>query len=128
MIVKSICPFCGVGCGIDLEVEEGKIVRVLPDRSHVVSKGHLCGKGSIAFKSLYAEDGVLYPLKKEGEKFVGISWKEAIDEIYFKLNKIIKEYGPFSVGVWASLNFHGFVSNSQPLGFTGVTSVTPPPL
>jgi formate dehydrogenase major subunit len=41
MIVKSICPFCGVGCGIDLEVEEGKIVRVLPDKTHVVSKGHL---------------------------------------------------------------------------------------
>jgi hypothetical protein len=33
-------------------------------------------------------------------------------------------------GVWASLNFHEFVSNSQPLGFTGVTGkpVTPPPL
>jgi hypothetical protein len=32
------------------------------------------------------------------------------------------------VGVWASLNFHEFLSNSQPLGFNRVTSVTPPPL
>jgi|GEM_PF-4630208 len=38
--------------------------------------------------------------------------------------------GVFTDGVWASLNFHEFVSNSQPLGFNGVTGkpVTPPPL
>jgi len=38
--------------------------------------------------------------------------------------------GSLNLGVWASLNFHEFVSNSQPLGFTRVTGkpVTPPPL
>lgn len=127
MIVKSICPFCGVGCGIDLEVEGGKIVRVLPDKTHVVSKGHLCGKGSVAFKSLYAEDRVLYPLKREGEKFVRISWKEAIEEIYIKLNDIIKKYGPFSVGFYGGCQntleeVYSFMKLARALGTNNVDS------
>jgi pyruvate-formate lyase-activating enzyme len=50
-----------------------------------------------------------------------VMWEDDLNEV-----KKMVEY----FGVWASLNFHEFVSNSQPLGFTGVTEkpVTPPPL
>lgn len=127
MIVKSICPFCGVGCGLDLVVEGGKIVKVLPDKTHVVSRGHLCGKGSVSFKSLYAEDRVLYPLKRVGDKFVRISWEEAIEEIYLKLSEIIKKYGPFSVGFYGGCQntleeVYSFMKLARALGTNNVDS------
>jgi gentisate 1,2-dioxygenase len=47
-----------------------------------------------------------------------------------ELLRLIAKQGKIQKGVWASLNFHEFVSNSQPLGFNRVTGkpVTPPPL
>ncbi|MCQ4343379.1 MAG: hypothetical protein NO117_00240, partial [Sulfolobales archaeon] len=41
-LVPSICPYCGVGCGLLLDVEGGKVVRVIPNRNHVLSKGKVC--------------------------------------------------------------------------------------
>ncbi|BDC17944.1 formate dehydrogenase subunit alpha [Acidianus sp. HS-5] len=127
MLVKTICPFCGVGCGLELEVSDDKITRVLPDKSHVVSKGHICGKGSIAFKSLYAEDRLFYPLKREGDKFIRISWKEAIDEISLRLSKIIKDYGPFAVGFYGGCQntleeVYSFMKLARALGTNNVDS------
>ncbi len=127
MLVKTICPFCGVGCGLELEVSEGKITRILSDKSHVVSKGHICGKGSVAFKSLYAEDRILHPLKREGNSFVKISWKEAIDEISSRLKKIIEEYGPFAVGFYGGCQntleeVYSFMKLARALGTNNVDS------
>jgi hypothetical protein len=51
-----------------------------------------------------------------------------MDMVKWLISKIGEVNGYVSSGVWASLNFHEFVSNSQPLGFNRVTSVTPPPL
>jgi len=71
--VKSICPYCGVGCGLKLEVINNIIVRVAPDPSHIVSKGRICGKGSTAHEPIYSWDRILYPLKKEKGAFIRIS-------------------------------------------------------
>ena len=43
--VPSVCPYCGTGCGVLLEVVEGKLVSTLPLKSHPVNEGKLCIKG-----------------------------------------------------------------------------------
>jgi anaerobic selenocysteine-containing dehydrogenase len=45
--VSSICPFCGVGCGMGLRVEDNRVVAVEPVPNHPVSQGKLCAKGGI---------------------------------------------------------------------------------
>ena len=45
--VSSICPFCGVGCGMGLRVEDNRIVAVEPVPNHPVSQGKLCAKGTL---------------------------------------------------------------------------------
>ena len=62
-VVKSVCPFCAVGCGQDVYVKDGKVVQIEGDPDSPVSRGRLCPKGS-ASKQLvtgsYREHKVRY--------------------------------------------------------------------
>src|SRR5579863_944567 len=46
--VKTVCPYCGVGCGMVLQVESGQVVKVSGDKEHPANFGRLCTKGSSA--------------------------------------------------------------------------------
>src|SRR3954468_3558837 len=45
-VVKSICPYCGVGCAQDVYVKDGKVVQIEGNADSPVSRGRLCPKGS----------------------------------------------------------------------------------
>ena len=84
---KTACVLCGNGCGLEVEVENNRIIKVRPDKDSPTSEGYVCRKGmNIAFHQHNA-DRVLYPLKKVGDKFERVSWDQAINEIAEKLNK-----------------------------------------
>ncbi|MEK7678016.1 MAG: hypothetical protein AAB676_19465, partial [Verrucomicrobiota bacterium] len=44
--VKTICPYCGVGCGLAVTVRAGRVVQVRGDKDHPSTLGHLCPKGA----------------------------------------------------------------------------------
>jgi NADP-reducing hydrogenase subunit HndD len=46
---RTVCAFCGVGCNLELRVQDGEIVRVDSPRDHDVTSGHLCIKGRFGF-------------------------------------------------------------------------------
>ncbi|MHA7186338.1 hypothetical protein ACX84Q_23795, partial [Burkholderia pseudomallei] len=50
--VKTVCPYCGVGCGMVLHVEDGEVVKVSGDAEHPTNLGRLCTKGSSAHVAL----------------------------------------------------------------------------
>ena len=91
---KTTCVMCGTRCGLEVQVEDNRIVKVRPDKDSPISEGYVCRKGmNIAFHQHNA-DRVLYPLKKVGDKFVRVSWEQAISEITGKLKNILQEHGP----------------------------------
>ena len=47
--IQTICPFCGCGCGLNLEVMDGEVIGVLPVNDHPVGRGSLCIKGWNAY-------------------------------------------------------------------------------
>jgi formate dehydrogenase major subunit len=49
-IVKSICPYCAVGCGQDVYVKDGKVVQIEGDPDSPISRGRLCPKGSASLQ------------------------------------------------------------------------------
>ncbi len=49
-VVKSICPYCAVGCGQNVYVKEGKVVQIEGDPQSPVSRGRLCPKGSASLQ------------------------------------------------------------------------------
>ena len=90
------CVLCAQNCGLTVEVENNRIVKVTPDKSNVRSEGYFCRKGMNIAYHQHNADRLKYPLKKVGDKFERISWDQAIDEIAEKLKGIIGQYGPRS--------------------------------
>ena len=95
-IHKTGCVLCAQNCGLEIEVENNRIVKVKPDKSNQKSEGYFCRKGMNIAYHQHNADRLKYPLKKVGDKFERISWDQAIDEIAAKLKSIIGQYGPRS--------------------------------
>jgi len=83
--VKSICTYCGVGCGILIKVKSNKIIGVRGDANNPVNKGNLCIKGSLGYEFVNHPDRLTKPLIKKDGKFVEASWEEALDYVSEKL-------------------------------------------
>ena len=96
---KTWCNLCAVTCGLELEVENNKIINVRPDASSPRSNGYCCRKGRTAKYFVEHGDRVLYPRKKVGDHYERISWEQAYREIAEKANAILKLHGPRSAAV-----------------------------
>ena len=96
---KTWCNLCAVTCGLELEVENNKIINVRPDASSPRSNGYCCRKGRTAKYFVEHGDRVLYPRKKVGDHYERISWEQAYREIAEKANTILKLHGPRSAAV-----------------------------
>jgi formate dehydrogenase major subunit len=100
--VPTTCPYCGVGCGLNLVVKDGKVVGVEPYKRTPVNEGKLCPKGASCWEPVHSPDRLTTPLIKKGDKFEKATWDEAIDLIVKKFTEIHKAGGPKSVGFQTS--------------------------
>jgi formate dehydrogenase alpha subunit len=88
--VPTICPYCGVGCGILLGIKQGRVVSARGDRSNSTSRGQLCVKGRFgAFEFVNHPARLKKPLIKKDGEFHEASWPEALDYIAEKLKPFI---------------------------------------
>jgi anaerobic selenocysteine-containing dehydrogenase len=93
---KTGCVLCAQNCGLEVEIENNRIVKVKGDKSNVRSEGYVCRKGMNIANHQHNADRLKYPLKRVGSTFERISWEQAIDEIGAKLKGIVEQYGPKS--------------------------------
>ena len=56
-VTTTVCPYCGVGCNLELHVQDNEIVKVTSPADHSVTGGHLCIKGRFGFQHVQARDG-----------------------------------------------------------------------
>ncbi|HSI46487.1 MAG TPA: bifunctional nitrate reductase/sulfite reductase flavoprotein subunit alpha [Methylophilus sp.] len=108
--VKSVCPYCGVGCGIVMEVEDNpetkaqRVIKVYGDKQHPTNYGRLCTKGSTCIQAI-ADSGRLeyaYVRPGRGEESVRTSMDEAIKETARRLRGILDEHGPDAIALYVS--------------------------
>jgi anaerobic selenocysteine-containing dehydrogenase len=97
--VVGICGICPGGCGVEIELVDGRIERLLPLKGHPV--GIVCPRGAHAKEVVYSPDRLLYPLARVGAKgegrFEQISWDAALDRIAERLLEIKLTSGPQAV-------------------------------
>mgnify|MGYP000887938761 CR=1 FL=1 len=91
--VKSICTYCGVGCGIILGTKGDRVVKVTGNRESPVNRGHLCVKGRFGFEFIDHPDRLKMPLVKKDGEFKEVSWDEALEVIVDKLKSIREKNG-----------------------------------
>jgi len=107
---KSVCRFCGTGCGIMVATKKDRIVAVKGDPAAPVNRGLNCIKGYFNAKIMYGADRLRQPLMRLGKdgnfsktgKFKPVSWKRAFDEMEKQIKKTLKEMGPTGIAVFGS--------------------------
>ncbi len=125
--VKTTCPYCGVGCGLNVAIKPGTVSEslVLGDEDHPANLGRLCSKGSVLAETLDASlktKRLNQPLV-EGKE---VSWSDATQAIADKINASIKHYGRDSVAFYLSgqlLTEDYYVANKLMKGFIGTANV-----
>jgi formate dehydrogenase major subunit len=95
--VPTTCPYCGVGCGLNLVVKDDKLVGVEPWKRAPVNEGKLCPKGLSCWEFVHNEDRLTTPLIKKDGEFVKASWDEALDLVASRLKEIHAANGRNSV-------------------------------
>ena len=100
-LIKTTCPRdCYDGCGILVDQEDGKVIKVKGSREHPSNRGALCPKCAISYNGVWLDETtrLLYPLKRTGPKgsgeFKRISWDLALKEIAEQLTDTVHQYGP----------------------------------
>ena len=96
--VYTICPFCGAGCGMLLEVLDGAVEGVLPCKTNPLSRGKLCIKGWSAHEFIYAKDRLKKPLLRKEGQLREVEWDEALGFIADRLKAIREAHGPDAIG------------------------------
>jgi len=107
---KSVCRFCGTGCGIMLATKGDKIVAVKGDPAAPVNRGLNCIKGYFNAKIMYGADRLTEPLLRmnaQGEfdkqgKFKPVSWEKAFDVMAHQFKRHYNEKGPTGIAVFGS--------------------------
>ena len=101
---QSFCEMCFWNCGVDVYTRNGKIHKLEGNKLNPNNRGHLCAKGNAGIVSTYDPDRIKSPLIRTGKrgegKFKKVSWDEAYQFVFDKLNPIIKEYGPESLATF----------------------------
>jgi anaerobic selenocysteine-containing dehydrogenase len=98
-IAHHICPVCEATCGLDIQVDSGKVIAIRGQESDTFSKGYICPKG-VALKDLQDDpDRLRTPLIKRDGVFVEASWDEAFAEVERRLLPLRAAHGNDSVAI-----------------------------
>jgi predicted molibdopterin-dependent oxidoreductase YjgC len=124
--VMTTCTYCGVGCQFDLQVKNGKVIRVNSNPAAPVNGMHLCVKGRYGYDFIHHPDRLLRPkvrqylLEGSSERppnrgaWVEVDWETALGITSRKLAASRTEHGPDSIGILASakcLNEENYLMN-----------------
>jgi anaerobic selenocysteine-containing dehydrogenase len=103
---KSFCRFCHVFCGVEVDVEDDRVLAVRGDRDNAVTEGYTCQKGRAEVERIHHPDRLLSPRKRVGDRTIDIAPEQALDEIAEKLREIVERYGPGAVAAYVGCGGH----------------------
>lgn len=126
--VKTICPYCGVGCGLAVKIRDGKIVEVKGDKTHPSSLGGICPKGA-QIAEIIATPNRLTTAQIRADRaapFAPVSLDAALSHVAGKFRDIIREHGPDAVAFYISGQLTTetqYVFNKLAKGFIGTNNL-----
>lgn len=91
---KSICPYCGFGCGVMVGVAKGKIAGIRGLKGHPVNDGDICAIAAALPEVFAAEGRLKEPMVRREDKLTPVEWGEAIKLVADEFRQIIEKHGP----------------------------------
>ena len=99
---KSVCRYCGVGCGVMIGKKGDKIVAVKGDKENTINEGHLCVKAFYLHKAIYSKTRLTTAKIRKNGKLVDVFLDEALEYTAKKFNEIRKEHGGDALAFYGS--------------------------
>ncbi|MGH7686629.1 MAG: molybdopterin-dependent oxidoreductase, partial [Candidatus Dormibacteria bacterium] len=133
--VRSVCSYCGVGCGLAVRAQRGRVIGVAGDAGHPTNRGGLCNKGRRIAETLITGDRALHPMRRPLDATGGfdrlrpwsrISWADALTDAARRLRALQDEHGRDAVFFYLSgqlLTEDYYVANKLVKGFLGTNNV-----
>ena len=133
--VRSVCSYCGVGCGLVVRAQQGRVIGVAGDTEHPANRGGLCSKGRSIGETLITGDRALHPMRRPLDGAGGfdrlspwqrVSWPDALREAAIRLRALQQRHGKDSVFFYLSgqlLTEDYYVANKLVKGFLGTNNV-----
>ncbi|UBM26489.1 bifunctional nitrate reductase/sulfite reductase flavoprotein subunit alpha [Pseudomonas sp. p1(2021b)] len=126
--VRSVCPYCGVGCGIVMTVTDGKVTKISGDKHHPSNFGRLCTKGQTAHLPLTAAGRMTHAFmrRQRGHEPVQGTLDSAIEQAADRLREIIDTHGPDAVALYVSGQMSleaQYLANKLAKGFIGTRHI-----
>src|SRR4028119_826415 len=112
---KTLCPYCGVGCGLDVmppaqsgketnrDSEGAPIWKVRGDRTHPSSQGMVCVKGATVTESTH-KNRLRYPMMRDSleQPFVRVTWEDALQRVVSRLQNTLNTVGSEAICMYGS--------------------------
>ncbi|HNR12666.1 MAG TPA: molybdopterin-dependent oxidoreductase [Thermodesulfobacteriota bacterium] len=95
--VSSVCPYCGAGCSIELNVRKNRILRVTSDSDATHNKGYLCCRGVFGYGFIQSSHRLHTPLLRRRNEKIPVSWTEVLESAASNLKRIVEMSGPSSI-------------------------------
>jgi predicted molibdopterin-dependent oxidoreductase YjgC len=95
--VPTVCAYCGVGCALELNVFENKVIKVTTNDYAGPNKGKLCVKGRFGYEFVNSSERLTKPLIRKDGELKETSWEEALNFVAGKLKEIKEKNGPDSI-------------------------------
>ena len=112
-IVPTTCPYCGVGCNLELHIKDDFVYKVTSPFDAVVNRGNLCVKGRFGYDFIYNKDRVTTPLVRKKAQAPGartqafdrdqwreVSWDEALNYTADRMVEIYRRDGADAMAVY----------------------------
>ncbi len=121
---RTLCPYCGVGCGLLVKVDGGAVTRVKGDPAHPANFGDVCAKAVHLPPALRADTRLLYPQMRvhRGADLARVSWDAALGHVAARFRTIASTYGPGAIAFYGSgqlLTEEYYVASKLAKGFIG---------
>ncbi|CAB3714956.1 Periplasmic nitrate reductase [Paraburkholderia sediminicola] len=126
--VKTVCPYCGVGCGMVLHVEDGQVVKISGDKEHPANFGRLCTKGQSAHVALRKSgrlEGAFVRHARDQDP-TPLPMAQAISTTAARLRGLLDEHGPDALSFYVSGQMSieaQYLVNKLAKGFVGTNNI-----
>ncbi len=115
---KTACIICALNCGLEVQTEGRRIVRVRPDKAHPVSQGYLCEKAQRMDHYQNGTDRLSSPMRRKPDgSYEAVDWDTAIREVAARLAAVKAQHGG------ESILYYGGGSQGNHLGGTYADSL-----
>lgn len=91
---RRACPLCESMCGLKVEVEGERVVRIRPDPENAFSRGHICPKGTTLGDLHHDPDRLRRPMVRDGDHWHEVSWAAAFERIETLVAQVRACHGP----------------------------------